>query len=96
MSEQTAEELYAQLNGTVEALVLAFGALVATHSEKEKAMAVITALGNKHAADSVGDSTEIRSYKLGIRKAIATLVKSVETAQLAAGILDIKNQTGSH
>lgn len=95
MTEQTAAEFYAQVNGTVEALVLAFGALAATHPQKEKVMELVTKLSS-HASENPADSAEIRSYKLGIRKAVATLAESVKTAQLAAEIHDLKLQTGSH
>ena len=43
MTEQSSqiETFLAQMNGTIEALVLAFGGLVATHSEPEKPMALL-------------------------------------------------------
>lgn len=96
MSGQSVEEFYEQVRGSVEAVVLAFGALAATHPEKETVMAVVNTLGKKLAADTPSDTVNLRSYKLGIRTAVAQLVKSVETAQLAAEILAVKRQTGSH
>ncbi len=89
------EEWLAQTNGTLQAIVLACTALIATHPEKEKVLALLQAL-TEQAADVPQDTPERQHYKLGIREAVSQMAKGVETAQLATEIRDLKSSSGTH
>lgn len=95
MPGQSIENFFAQVNGTLEAVVLTCSSLVATHPNKEQVLALLnTLLGN--AADADGDSDAVKHYKLGIRNAVASVAKGVETARLAEQVRDLKSESGSH
>lgn len=92
---QTVQEWLAQVNGTLEAVVLACTSMIATHPEKEKVLALLQSLASA-ASDAPGDSPETRSHKLGMRTAVAQIAKGVETARLADEIRGLKNESGTH
>ena len=77
------EEFLAQVNGTVEALVLGFGILAATHPEKEKVLDLIDRLIAQHVAESDADTESDKALKAGMRRAAQTLRNSIVVAHLA-------------
>ena len=91
----TSDEWFAQVSGTMDAVVLACTAMIATHPEKEKVLALLQALAAQ-ANDAPNDSPGTKSHKLGIRTAVSTIAKGVETARLATEIRDLKSLSGSH
>ena len=91
----TAQEWLAQVNGTMEVILLACTSMIATHPEKEKVLALLQGLTGP-ATDAPEDTPEKRSHKLGMRTAIATLGQGVATAQLAEEVRSLKKESGSH
>ena len=93
MSNQSIESFFAQVNGTLNAIVLACTALTATHPEKEKVLALLRALAG-NAAESPDDNETAKRYEQGIREAVATIETGVETARLADDVRSIKSESG--
>lgn len=91
----TIEEWIHQVDGTIQAVLLACTSMIATHPEKEKVLALLQALSAR-ANDEPEDTLEIRSRKGGIRTAVATIAKGVETVRLATEIRDLKSSSASH
>jgi len=89
-------EWKAFVDGNLQAIILACTSMIATHPEKEKVMALLSALSKVHAQPEQGDNSETKHYKDGIRGAVSTIQGGVDQAQLAEQINDLKNQTGSH
>ena len=95
MATDSVEGFFAQVNGTLEAVVLACSMLVATHPHRNQVLGLLNALtGN--AADEDSDTEAAKRYKLGIRTAVASITKGVETARLAEEIRALKSEPGSH
>lgn len=95
MSSTPVEKFFAQVQGTMDAVVHTCVALVSTHPEKEKVLALLAGLSTS-ASPSETDNEQIKSYKLGIQKVVESLAKGVETAQLAKQVRDIKKESGTH
>jgi hypothetical protein len=95
VAHQSIESFFAQVNGTLEAIVLACTALTATHPEKEKILALLASL-SQSATASDADNEDTKSFKLGIRTAVATISKGVENARLAEQVSALKHETGTH
>ena len=95
MPSTSVANFYAQVDGTLEAVVLACTSMIATHPEKGKVLALLAALSG-HATESESDNEQTKHYKLGIRTAVATIAKGVQTAQLADHIRDLKRESGTH
>ena len=77
------EDFLAQMNGTVEALVLAFGALVALHPEGGKVMELLESIRQK-ATTQAGDaehSPQQAAYLAGTTAAVAQLAHAVALAR---------------
>ncbi len=91
----TAQEWQQEVNGTLHAIVLACTAMIATHPEKEKVLALLQALSAQVAGIQQG-SSETLHYTRGIQSAVSEIQKGVETARLAEEVLAVKRQTGSH
>lgn len=79
----TIEEWAHQIDGTIQAVLLACTSMIATHPEKEKVLALLQSLAAQ-AADVPQDSPEIRARKAGMRSAIGVIATGVSTAQVAA------------
>jgi hypothetical protein len=75
--------------------VLACTSMIATHPEKQKVLALLTALTG-HAAEETSDDAEARSYKGGIRSAVSTISKGVQNAELAEQVRSLKKESGTH
>jgi hypothetical protein len=83
ISTQSTEDFLAQVNGTIEALVLGFGILAATHPEKEKVTALIKTMIDQYAPESDADTPNVKALKAGMKKAAETLLGSIAVANLA-------------
>jgi len=95
MAEQTVENFFAQVSGTLEAVVLTCSMLVATHPLRDQLLGLLNTL-TSNASDAEGDSEAVKHYKLGIRNAVANIGKGVETSRLADEIRSLKKESGSH
>ncbi|UOF13251.1 hypothetical protein IEQ11_16025 [Lysobacter capsici] len=88
---QTADEFFAQVNGTLETITLACGMLFAAHPHREKLLSVLNTLGTVHAAAAENDTPQEAAYKTGIRKTVDTLQKSIDTGNQAAELSAAKS-----
>lgn len=80
---QSIEEFLAQLNGTVEALSLAYGGLVATHPDPSKPIALLNSMleAVKSQEGSSATSPVQDAYKAGTIAAIGRLATTAKLAQ---------------
>ena len=77
------ETFLAQINGTVEALVLAFGGLIATHPNPEKPMALLQSMLDA-TATAQGDqkpNAAAAAYIAGTRAAVTRLAEAAKLAR---------------
>lgn len=95
MAQTVVENWSAQIQGTMDAVVLACTSMIATHPEKEKVLALLAALASR-STELPTDNDQTKCYKLGIRTAVSTIREGVETAQLATQVRDIKRESGTH
>ena len=83
MTTDQYQDFSARANGTLEALVLAFGALAALHPEKEKVAVLINQMIQTYSAESDQDTEHERKLKAGMKQAALTLKTSIDVAKLA-------------
>ena len=95
MSNQSVEGFIAQVNGTLEAIVLTCSALVATHPMKDQLLVLLNNL-SENAKDVEGVNEVERCYKQGIRNAVSKIAKGVETAHQAEHVRDLNADSGMH
>jgi hypothetical protein len=74
------EEFLAELNGTVEALVFAYGGLVATHPEPAKPLALLNSLLEAATKSSTSSPSTQFAHKKGM---VAAFSKLAEAAKFA-------------
>lgn len=79
---QSVEDWLTQMNGTVEALVLAFGAVVATHQSPEKVMMALEGIikATEQVPQGQADTPAARAYKAGTVAAVSRLSASANLA----------------
>jgi hypothetical protein len=77
------DEFLAHMSGTVEALVLAFGALAATHPEPAKIAALLQSMSTAATTqeDAEGVSPAQAAYQAGTRSAVSRLANAMALAQ---------------
>lgn len=83
MATQTIEEFVAQISGTVDALVLAFGGLVALHPEPQKPLALLHSIleAANEPASGTPLSPQRKAYLAGTTAAVARLAQAAKLAQ---------------
>jgi hypothetical protein len=95
MSNQSVEGFIAEVNGTLEAIVLTCTALVATHPMKDQLLLLLNNL-NENAKDVDNLSEVKKRYNQGIRNAVARIAQGVTTAKQAEQVRDLKADSGMH
>jgi hypothetical protein len=85
MADQQApiEAFLAQMNGTIEALVLAFGGLIATHPNPERPMALLQSMLDAASAGQDGKepNAAAAAYAAGTRAAVTKLAAAAKLAR---------------
>ena len=77
------EAFLAQMNGTIEALVLAFGGLIATHPDPDKPMALLQSMLDAAATGQQNgeQNAAAAAYAAGTRAAVTKLVAAAKLAR---------------
>ena len=96
MIPKKVEDWTAQVNGSLDGVILACTSMLAKHPEKDEVFSLLNGFLKSHAQDEEGDNPQTQHYKLGIREAISKIASCTEAARISEDINSLKGQSGSH
>lgn len=80
MQQSEIQQFLAEMNGTIEALVLSYGALLASHQDPSKPAALLGTLAKSTIVEE-SDSPAQKAYKTGMSKAVSKLAQAAKLAE---------------